>query len=534
MIKKYSLETSSKRNPQIRLDIMNNLSDSLKSRLNTQVSPTYKSIEMKRRESIKLINALMMGLPIRPMAGDWMTVATGNAAVNEIESFAKRNNIECFIEAQAVQRYAKDFGNIYSSNPQAALLPDSLEKLKAIVSFVNEKKLAIVPRGAGHSQSGQSLPVKDGVTVDLRKFNKVEPIVYDSDSATISCTPGATLRQVSELAFAAGYILPVLPMYLELTIGGVLSAGGIGTAAHQHGLLISNVAELEVLKADGSVATCTSTRNSELFNSVLGTSGRFGIITKARLKLVRSKGIFRSIQLLYKNIDEWLQDYRFLLTKDISNLQGACIRSKEGPEAWNFVLQVSLQADNGEGFDHYKDILSTLKFNSQGNPTDFTPMQFLDRYKSRFEQMNELGKFAQYHPIVEFIISADKAKQLIEKALQVLPPAFEDGFRLIYLSKKDLPDYFMVPEAEQLCMFAVLPTGIEEKHLEDCLNGAKILHEYAMGINAKRYLSGWVGMMNQEDFKNHYGNKAKTLVALKMKLDPQNIFRSLFAEKFFG
>jgi len=41
-------------------------------------------------------------------------------------------------------------------------------------------------------------------------------------------------------------------------------------------------------------------------------------------------------------------------------------------------------------------------------------------------------------------------------------------------------------------------------------------------------------MMNQEDFKNHYGNKAKTLVALKMKLDPQNIFRSLFAEKFFG
>jgi FAD/FMN-containing dehydrogenase len=351
---------------------------------------------------------------------------------------------------------------------------------------------------------------------------------------TISCDPGTTLRRLNEIATASGYMLPALPFYLELTIGGVLSAGGIGSGSHQHGLLVSNVAELEVLKADGSIVTCTPAVNQEVFNGVLGTSGRFGIITKARLKLIESKEIFRTLRLVYKNIDQWLNDYHFLLTKDISNLQGICVRSKEDPAIWNFLLEVTLQAENEEGLRQYKEMISKLTFNTQLNSSDFTTIEFLDRYKDRFEQMRQQGAFAQFHPILEFIISADKAKEIVEKALQLLPPAYEDGFRLIYFSKKNLPPYVMIPEAEQLCMFAVLPTGIAEEHLEECFDAAQTLHEYARALHAKRYLSGWVGMMDSQEFKNHYGGKAAQLAALKKKMDPGNLFKSLFAERFYG
>ena len=145
--------------------------------------------------------------------------------------------------------------------------------------------------------------------------------------------------------------------------------------------------------------------------------------------------------------------------------------------------------------------------------------------------MRKQGRFEQYHPLIEFIISADNAQEIIQKALQILPPSYEDGFRLIFIQKKNLPSYVMVPEAEQLCMFAVLPTGIEEKYLTECLAAAKNLHEYAMSIHAKRYVSGWLGMMSPLEFKNHYGEKATTLFALKKKMDPKNIFSSLFSEK---
>ena len=130
--------------------------------------------------------------------------------VNDIAAFAK----------------SKDFGNIYENPPQAVLLPDSLEKLKAILSFVSQKKLAIVTRGAGHSQSGQSLPVKNGLTIDLTKFNKIgKPERGPDNIMTISCNPGTTLRRLNEIATASGYMWPALPFYLELTVGGVLSAG---------------------------------------------------------------------------------------------------------------------------------------------------------------------------------------------------------------------------------------------------------------------------------------------------------------------
>jgi len=490
---------------------------------------------MKRRESLKLINTLILGVSMQSLAGNWMKDEKWIIMVNEIDAFAKSKDIECIIDKLSLQRYAKDFGNIYDNPPQAVLLPDSLEKLKAILSFVNQKKLVIVARGAGHSQSGQSLPVKNGLTIDLSKFNKVGNIEHGPGNiVTISCNAGTTLRQLSEMAATSGYMLPALPFYLELTIGGVLSAGGIGSASHQHGLLVSNVVELEVLKADGSIVTCTAKSNQEVFNSVLGTSGRFGIITQVRLKLIESKKYFRTLRLVYNKIDQWLTDYHFLLTKDISNLQGVCVRSKDDPAIWNFMMEVTLNAESEDGFRQYNEIISKLTFNAQLKPSDFTSMEFLDRYKDRFEQMRQQGRFAQFHPILEFIISADKARVIVEKTLQTLPPAYEDGFRLIYINKKNLPTYVMVPQAEQLCMLAILPTGIAEQHLEECIRAAKTLHEYAMTIHAKRYLSGWVGMMDPQEFKSHYGRKASELVALKKKMDPGNVFKSLFAEKFYG
>ena len=70
-------------------------------------------------------------------------------------------------------------------------------------------------------------------------------------NTTITCNPGTTLRQLHELALASEYMLPGIPFCQELTVGGVLSAGDIGSGSHRHVFLIFNVVELEILTADG-------------------------------------------------------------------------------------------------------------------------------------------------------------------------------------------------------------------------------------------------------------------------------------------
>src|SRR4030095_3029021 len=246
------------------------------------------------------------------------------------------------------------------------------------------------------------LTIKNGVSIDLRSINKIDGIEHQKNGDVIvACSPGTTLKQLNEHTLAAGYMLPVMPFYHELTVGGVLSAGGIGSGAHKYGLLISNVVELEVLKTDGSIVTSTPTSNSEILNSVLGTCGHFGIITKAKLKLIAAPGMIRTMRLVYEDIDQWLADYRLLIETDISNLQGICVKSKDNSFLWNFILEISLQAESIEGLKKYDEIISKLKFQNQLPKSDYNPAGFLSRYESRFEQMRQNHRFEQHHPILE-------------------------------------------------------------------------------------------------------------------------------------
>ena len=215
-------------------------------------------IDMKRRESIKLINAGIITLGIPSLITNW-SFAQEKQDDNIIQDFAKRNGIKYVSDSSERKNFERDFGNILQVVPLAILIPNSIEQLQQIIRFAKEKKFSIVARGAGHSVGGQSLPSTRGITLDLRILNQIEGIRKDQeDNDIIVCRTGATLQQINEFLLSENRVLPALPFYPGLTIGGVLNAGGVGSASHLNGLLISNVTELEVLNADGELVTCST------------------------------------------------------------------------------------------------------------------------------------------------------------------------------------------------------------------------------------------------------------------------------------
>ena len=170
----------------------------------------------------------------------------------------------------------------------------------------------------------------------------------------------------------------------------------------------------------------------------------------------------------------------------------------------------------------------SLKNKSELPSSDYSPKEFLNRYAPRFEQMRSQGKMEQHHPFLEFVVGMENVKQLIEESLRILPNSYEDGFRLIFINRKNLPPYFMVPDAERICMFAILPTGIQQQDLESALDAAKRIHDHAMALDAKRYLSGWLGMLSTQDLKTHFGEKFVKLKELK-----QIMTRKIFSGHYF-
>jgi cytokinin dehydrogenase len=207
---------------------------------------------------------------------------------------------------------ADDFGHFIHARPAGVLRPDSVSEIQAVLG----EGRALRARGEGHSTAGQAQQA-GGVVVDMRRLNSVHEVT----SAHVLADAGARWSSVVAATLPFGLTPPVLTDYLELSVGGTISAGGIGGMTHQYGLQADNVAELEVLRPDGVIQICRA--GDPLFDLVRGGYGNHGIILRARLRLVPAHSQVWRYKLLYRSLPGFLADQRMLMAdRRFSYLEG--------------------------------------------------------------------------------------------------------------------------------------------------------------------------------------------------------------------
>jgi FAD/FMN-containing dehydrogenase len=188
---------------------------------------------------------------------------------------------ELSVDGEAVAEAGQDFGHLVRHRPAAVLRAGSVDDVVRIVRHARRAGLGLVARGAGHTTYGQA-QLADGVVVDLRGLDRIQALT----ARTATVDAGITWRAVVEHTAAAGLTPPVLPDYLDLTVGGTLSVGGISGTSFHWGAQIDNVDELLVVTGEGDVVVCSEAEEPELFDAVLGGFGRVGIIVRATIRLV--------------------------------------------------------------------------------------------------------------------------------------------------------------------------------------------------------------------------------------------------------
>ncbi|MFC0113652.1 FAD-binding protein [Kibdelosporangium aridum] len=194
-----------------------------------------------------------------------------------------------------------DFGHIVHTRPRGVLRPRTVAEIQdALASGVRLR-----PCGEGHSTAGQA-QVSDGVVVDMRGLDSI-----CVDGAQVLAGAGARWRSVLAATLAYGLTPPVLTDYLELSVGGTLSVGGIGGMTHRHGMQVDNVGLLEVLTPDGVVHTCEP--GMPLFDLVRGGYGRHGIILRAALRLVSAPTRVYRYKLEFSSLAAFLAVQRELM-----------------------------------------------------------------------------------------------------------------------------------------------------------------------------------------------------------------------------
>ncbi|WP_160287740.1 FAD-binding oxidoreductase [Pseudomonas knackmussii] len=176
--------------------------------------------------------------------------------------------------------------------PDGVAYPQSAEQIRELMRYAEAQDCLLIPYGGGTSVAGHINPPasdKPVLTVSLAHMNRL--LELDEESLVATFGPGANGPQVESQLRARGYTLGHFPQSWELsTLGGWVASRSSGQQSLRYG-------RIEQLFAGGTLETFAgsleiptfpaSSAGPDLRELVLGSEGRFGVISSVKVRISR-------------------------------------------------------------------------------------------------------------------------------------------------------------------------------------------------------------------------------------------------------
>ncbi|MGZ3488862.1 MAG: FAD-linked oxidase C-terminal domain-containing protein, partial [Isosphaeraceae bacterium] len=173
--------------------------------------------------------------------------------------------------------YATD-ASLYQIEPVGVVVPRTVEDVIATVRIAAQEKVAIVPRGAATSLSGQTIGA--AIVIDFSKYlNRIG--VVDRNAMTVRVEPGVVLDQLNAHLKPLGLMFgPDVSTSDRATIGGMIGNNSAGARSLRYGKTVDHVRALEVVLADGTAARLGPVSDQEL-SAICQEAGSLGRVHRA-------------------------------------------------------------------------------------------------------------------------------------------------------------------------------------------------------------------------------------------------------------
>ncbi|MGQ7247374.1 FAD-binding and (Fe-S)-binding domain-containing protein [Halomonas sp. V046] len=148
-------------------------------------------------------------------------------------------------------RYATD-ASIYQVTPVGVVIPRHQDDLALALDIARDQGVAVLPRGGGTSQCGQT--VGEALVIDTsRHLNAV--VEFDKQARTVVVEPGIVLDHLNAWLKPHGLWYPVdVSTSAQCTLGGMAGNNSCGSRSIAYGNMVHNVAAIDALLADGREA----------------------------------------------------------------------------------------------------------------------------------------------------------------------------------------------------------------------------------------------------------------------------------------
>ncbi len=180
--------------------------------------------------------------------------------------------------------YSRDIGDIpkiirllFNLNCLAVLQPKDIVELQSIINLCEQYRIPLIPRGAGTSGYGGTLPIKSGIIVLLTNFNNI--IEIDERNSTVEVECGITWENLRKHLETVNFTLQSYPSSgPSSTVGGWVVQGGYGVGSAKYGSVNQSIVSTSILGAKGKEFQIKP-------DVIIGSCGRLGILWKVTLRI---------------------------------------------------------------------------------------------------------------------------------------------------------------------------------------------------------------------------------------------------------
>lgn len=169
-------------------------------------------------------------------------------------------------------------GNQHAT-PHRVLTPRSTDEVAAAVTSSDGHTVRMA--GTGHSFTGAALT--EGVLLRPEGLTALRTV--DPATGLVTAEAGMTLKAFNEHLAAHGLALENMGDIQEQTLAGATQTATHGTGREAAGL-VSQIAGLELVLADGTIVTCSRSERPELFDAARAGLGSLGVVTAVTWRTV--------------------------------------------------------------------------------------------------------------------------------------------------------------------------------------------------------------------------------------------------------
>ncbi len=257
--------------------------------------------------------------------------------------------------------YECDALSAYRCAPLAVALPRSTGEVATILRLCHEMRVPVVPRGAGTSLAGGSLPSADSVVLGVARLNEV--LETDLANRFIRVGAGRTNLSVTGAVESDGFFYAPDPSsQLACAIAGNIAMNSGGAHCLKYGVTTNNLLGVTLVTMDGTVheigGAHLDSGGLDLLALICGSEGQLGVVTEATLRILPKPEGARPV----------------LIGFDSSEVAGACvsdiIRAGVLPVAIEFMDRPCIRATEAFAGAGYPDCEALLIVEVEGSAAE--------------------------------------------------------------------------------------------------------------------------------------------------------------------